>query len=163
MEEGDRIIYLNPNQIKSSHGRKAKKGKQVKRLARSIGANGIIQPPVVTPHEDGEYIVVAGERRVEAAKEAGLQQVPCLLKSRCSALMSIAENQDRVDLDPIEKAEAYARGVAETGSQKSFAQKIRESESSVSTTLSLLNLHPAIIANTSTMGFYARNSCFRSH
>ncbi len=81
-------------------------------LSASIQSQGIIQPIVVRPLEAGGYEIIAGERRWRAAKQAGLKQVPCLIKSvedRAAIAMALIENIQREDLNAIEEAQALER------------------------------------------------------
>ena len=86
-------------------------------MARSIRQQGIIQPLLVRKDNNG-YELIAGERRLRAAKKAGLKQVPVLVKTITDTdmlEMSIVENVQRSDLNPIEEAEAYHRLITEFG------------------------------------------------
>lgn len=80
-------------------------------LSASIQSQGIIQPIVVRPLNTGGYEIIAGERRWRAAKQAGLKQVPCLIKpvdDRAAIAMALIENIQREDLNAIEEAQALA-------------------------------------------------------
>lgn len=84
-------------------------------LVRSIREQGLLQPVLVRPLPEGGYQVVAGERRVRAAREAGLEEVPALVVEADDAeayLMALAENAARSDMHPLEKAEAFLKAVA---------------------------------------------------
>ncbi|MZI93840.1 ParB/RepB/Spo0J family partition protein [Vibrio sp. CAIM 722] len=81
-------------------------------LSASIQSQGIIQPIVVRPLETGGYEIIAGERRWRAARQAGLKQVPCLIKrveDRAAVAMALIENIQREDLNAIEEAQALER------------------------------------------------------
>ncbi|MFV0447942.1 MAG: ParB/RepB/Spo0J family partition protein [Vibrio sp.] len=81
-------------------------------LSASIQSQGIIQPIVVRPINTGGYEIIAGERRWRAAKQAGLRQVPCLIKpveDRAAIAMALIENIQREDLNAIEEAQALER------------------------------------------------------
>lgn len=81
-------------------------------LSASIQSQGIIQPIVVRPLNTGGYEIIAGERRWRAAKQAGLRQVPCLIKpveDRAAIAMALIENIQREDLNAIEEAQALER------------------------------------------------------
>ncbi len=81
-------------------------------LSASIQSQGIIQPIVVRPVVTGGYEIIAGERRWRAAKQAGLKQVPCLIKpvdDRAAIAMALIENIQREDLNAIEEAQALER------------------------------------------------------
>ena len=81
-------------------------------LAESIKSSGLIQPIVVRPIDENNYEIVAGERRWRAAQKAGLDTVPCLINQYSdeqTAAVTTIENVNRVDLNPIEEANAYQR------------------------------------------------------
>src|SRR5687768_9292129 len=84
-------------------------------LARSIKANGVIQPIIARRAEGGRYQIIAGERRWRAAQRAGLQKVPVVVKeigageTKRRLEMALIENIQREDLNPIEEAQAYQR------------------------------------------------------
>ncbi len=112
-------------------------------LADSIKEHGVIQPIVVT-QVDGEYRIIAGERRWRASKLAGLVHVPVFVKETTSQQMlelAIVENIQRADLNPLEEAQAYAQLMEEFGlTQEVVAQKVGKSRTSVANTLRLLKL-----------------------
>ena len=112
-------------------------------LAASIKEHGVLQPIVVT-HEDGKYKIVAGERRWRASKIAGLEKIPAIVRSVDSQNrleISIIENAQREDLNPIELATAYAKLKNQFNlSDEYIAAKVGKSETTVQNTLRLLNL-----------------------
>lgn len=112
-------------------------------LAASIKEHGILQPIVVTK-EDGKYKIVAGERRWRASKIAGLDKIPAIVRSLDSQNrleLSIIENAQREDLNPIELATAYAKLKNQFNlSDEDIAAKVGKSETSIQNTLRLLNL-----------------------
>ena len=112
-------------------------------LAASIKEHGILQPIVVTK-EDGKYKIVAGERRWRAAKIANLDKIPAIIRSLDSQNrleLSIIENAQREDLNPIELATAYAKLKNQFNlSDEDIAAKIGKSEATIQNTLRLLNL-----------------------
>ena len=112
-------------------------------LAASIKQHGVLQPLVVI-EEDGKYVIVAGERRWRAAKMAGLETVPAIVRtidSQNRLELSIIENAQREDLNPIELATAYAKLKSQFNlSVKEIAERVGKSESSVMNTMRLLNL-----------------------
>ena len=86
-------------------------------LAESIAEHGLIQPIVVRRKENGYYEIIAGERRWRAAKMAGLSEVPVLVKDlsdESAAAVSLVENLQRTDLNPIEEASGYRDPVSYT-------------------------------------------------
>ena len=112
-------------------------------LAASIKEHGVLQPIVVT-REDGRYKIVAGERRWRASKIAGLDKIPAIVRSLDSQNrleLSIIENAQREDLNPIELATAYAKLKNQFNlSDEDIAAKVGKSENTVQNTLRLLNL-----------------------
>ncbi|EEG76930.1 ParB/RepB/Spo0J family partition protein [Dethiobacter alkaliphilus] len=114
-------------------------------LARSVEQHGILQPLIVRP-SDGEYELVAGERRLRAAKKAGLQRVPVVIRPLTDKeMMEIAliENLQRQDLNPLEEAQAYQRLMEEFNyTQEQLAERVGKSRSAVANTLRLTALHP---------------------
>jgi ParB family chromosome partitioning protein len=112
-------------------------------LAESIKAQGVLQPLLVRKRDSG-YELVAGERRLRAAIKAGLEKVPVVVKSVSDAEMleiSIVENIQREDLNPIEEAEAYHRLINEFDlTQDQAAARVGKSRSAVANFLRLRNL-----------------------
>jgi ParB family chromosome partitioning protein len=112
-------------------------------LAATIRAHGVLTPVVVRRAPQG-YQVVAGERRVRAARLAGLTRIPAVIKeaSNAQALeMALVENLQREDLNPMEAAEAYRRLTEEFGlTQEEVAQRLGRDRSSVTNALRLLRL-----------------------
>jgi len=101
------IDRIRPNRFQP---RKRFDTESLKELAQSIVENGIIQPLIVTKSTGSEYELIAGERRLEAAKMAGLEEVPVVIRSvskKEQLQMAIIENIQREDLDPVEEAMAY--------------------------------------------------------
>jgi ParB family chromosome partitioning protein len=113
-------------------------------LADSIREHGILQPLIVEAGEDGTYIIVAGERRSRAAALAGLTEVPVLIRNYTDAQrmeVSIIENVQRADLNPMEEAAAYRQLMDLTGfSQEEVALKVGKNRSTVANALRLLKL-----------------------
>ena len=122
---------------------------KMQELALSIKKNGIIQPITVKELQDGNYEIIAGERRYRAAKSIGLKWIPAysVKISNESEMMEYAliENIQRVDLNPIEEAEGYAilRGKYNL-SQQNIADRVAKSRSEISNKLRLLKLPPII-------------------
>ena len=112
-------------------------------LAASIKEHGVLQPIVVT-REDGKYKIVAGERRWRAAKIAGLDKIPAIVRtldSQNRLEISIIENAQREDLNPIELATAYAKLKSQFNlSDEDIAAKVGKSEITIQNTIRLLNL-----------------------
>ncbi|ASA55781.1 ParB/RepB/Spo0J family partition protein [Vibrio gazogenes] len=103
------ITHLRPGVYQP---RKDVSPETLEELSASIQAQGIIQPIVVRPIDNGNYEIIAGERRWRAARHAGLKQVPCLVKhveDRAAIAMALIENIQREDLNAIEEAQALER------------------------------------------------------
>jgi ParB family chromosome partitioning protein len=113
-------------------------------LAESIRSQGIMQPVLVRPVEGGDYEIIAGERRVRAARLAGLDAVPVLVKpvaDEAAAVMALIENIQREDLNPLEEAQGLARLVSEFNlTHEQAAQAVGRSRSAASNLLRLLQL-----------------------
>jgi ParB family chromosome partitioning protein len=116
-------------------------------LTASVREHGIIQPILVTETIDG-YQLVAGERRVRAAKAAGLERIPAVVRQladRDQLELALVENLQREDLDPIEAARAYRQLIDEFAfSQDDLAARVGRARSTVANTLRLLDLAPDV-------------------
>jgi len=116
-------------------------------LAESIRQHGVIQPILVTETIDG-YTLVAGERRVRAARMAGLERIPAIVRQladRQQLELALVENLQREDLDPMEAARAYRQLMDEFSfTQEDLATRVGRARSTVANTLRLLELHPAV-------------------
>ncbi|MEM1330332.1 MAG: ParB/RepB/Spo0J family partition protein [Planctomycetota bacterium] len=136
------VIDVNPNQPRSTFDRAA-----LEALARSIEADGIMQPLVVRARGE-RYELIAGERRLRAAKHVGLECVPAVLREaddRGSAELALIENLLREDLNPIERAEGLRGLIDQFGeTQQGVADRLGMDRSSVSNLLRLLELEPEI-------------------
>jgi ParB family chromosome partitioning protein len=118
-------------------------------LAQSIREVGIIQPLVVRPLSDGKYEVIAGERRLRAARLANLQMVPVVVRSagqQTSLEIALIENIQREDIGPLECARAYRRLIDDFGlTQEQVADKVGKARTSVANTLRLLKLPKKVL------------------
>jgi len=118
-------------------------------LTASIREHGVIQPVLVIETIDG-YQLVAGERRVRAARAAGLDRIPAVIRQLAEHQqleLALVENLQREDLDPIEAARAYRSLIDEFAfSQEDLASRVGRARSTVANTLRLLDLHPAVQA-----------------
>lgn len=116
-------------------------------LVESIRQHGIIQPLIVRK-VDGRHELIAGERRWKAALAAGLAEVPVIIRTandRDVLELSLIENLQRADLNPIEEAQGYARLAAEFGMrQEEIAQKVGRSRAAVANAVRLLDLHEQV-------------------
>ena len=117
-------------------------------LAESIRAVGVLQPILVRPVGDGEYELVAGERRWRAARRVGLQTIPALIHDADDAASlehALVENLHRDDLNPLEEAAAYQQLIEDFGlTHDEVAARVGRSRATVSNTLRLLQLPPTI-------------------
>ena len=114
-------------------------------LAESIRSQGVVQPLVVTTRDRENYTIVAGERRWRAARRAGLEEVPVVVREvtgdRELLELALVENLQRADLNPVEEAEAY-RSLQESFGlgQEEIGRRVGRSRVAVTNTLRLLNL-----------------------
>ncbi len=124
-------------------------GAELEALAASIAEHGVLQPILVTETLEG-YRLVAGERRVRAARLAGLTRIPAVVREladRHQLELALVENVQRSDLNPLEEARAYRQLIDEFEySQEEVAQKVGRARSTVANTLRLLDLDPALQA-----------------
>ncbi len=134
------IEELFPNRYQS---RKVFDKKDLSDLVASIKESGIIQP-IVARKSEGGYEIIAGERRWRAAQEAGLKEVPVVLreaKDVDAALISVVENLLRTDLNPVEEAEAYQKIMKTFAlSQEEVSVKVGKDRSTVANMVRLLRL-----------------------
>ncbi len=119
-------------------------------LAESIRAQGVVQPIVVTPRGKGLYTIIAGERRWRAARRAGLDSVPVVIREidddQQMLEMALVENVQRADLNAIEEAEAYRMlGERFELSQEDIAGRVGKGRTTITNTLRLLRLPEEIL------------------
>jgi ParB family transcriptional regulator, chromosome partitioning protein len=137
-------IHPNPKQPRRRFEPEATTG-----LASSLKHQGVLQPVVVRPRAAGGYELVAGERRWRAAREAGLDTLPALVRDtddRETLLLSLVENVAREDLSPVEEARAYAALVDEFElSLGELAEHVGRSKAGVSNRLRLLELPEEVL------------------
>jgi ParB family chromosome partitioning protein len=116
-------------------------------LVESIRQRGIIQPLIVRPRE-GQFELIAGERRWRAAKEVGLAEAPVIVRQATDLEvleLSLIENLQRAELNPIEEAQGYARLAGEFGMrQEEISQKVGKSRAAVANAMRLLDLDPQV-------------------
>ena len=116
----------------------------IKALTKSIAELGIVVPLIVTPAEDGTYLLAAGERRLTAARAAGLAVAPCVVKNLTEAeqveIMLTENDDDRTPLSPSERAAGYLRLVSLGCTVRRLAAKVGRSAKHVSTHMALLEL-----------------------
>lgn len=132
-------IRPNPRQPRQSFGHE-----EMEDLVNSIKVHGIIQPLIISDFGDGTYELIAGERRLRAAKIAGLTTVPAVTRSvreHEKLELALIENIQRKNLNPIEEAHAYEKLVNEFNlTQEETARRVGKSRPVVANTLRLLNL-----------------------
>ena len=138
-------ITPNPRQPRSTFDEG-----ELSELAASIREHGILQPLIITAGEQpGQFTLIAGERRLMAAKQAGLKTVPVILRDSSEQErleLALIENVQRADLSALETAEAYRQLNDEFGlSHGEIAQRVGKSRVAVTNTLRLLNLPPSVL------------------
>lgn len=136
-------IDANPNQP-----RKAFNEETLKKLEQSIKKYGVVQPVIVRKKDNGNYELIAGERRLRAAKNAQLEKIPVVIKeynNRESAEIALIENLQREDLNPIEEGKAYESIIKKYDlTQEEMSQIAGKSRSYITNTLRLLTFPDAI-------------------
>jgi ParB family transcriptional regulator, chromosome partitioning protein len=157
-EPGERVHQINlANVVPSALQPRKDFGREaLQELINSIRQHGIIQPLIVRPAataSGGEQVgprfeLIAGERRWRAAQEIGLAEVPVIIRTANDLEvleLSLIENLQRADLNPIEEAQGYARLANEFGMrQEDIALKVGRSRAAVANALRLLDLHPQV-------------------
>lgn len=137
-------IKANPNQPRKTFDQEA-----LQELANSIKLHGIVQPIVLNKQDDGTYLIIAGERRWRAANLCGLKSVPAVVNHYTDKQIkeiSIIENLQREDLNPIESAKAIKELMEEYGlTQEEVADRIGKSRSNIANSLRLLTLCPEVL------------------
>ncbi|MGA9761221.1 MAG: ParB/RepB/Spo0J family partition protein [Gaiellaceae bacterium] len=138
------MIHANPRQP-----RKAFDGDAAAGLAASVRAQGLLQPLLVRARKDGGYELIAGERRLRAAREARLATVPAVIREaddRESVVLGLVENVAREQLSPLEESRAYAVLLDEFGlALGEIADRVGRSKPSVSNRLRLLELPDEVL------------------
>ncbi len=137
------LVFANPNQPRKAFDETA-----LRELADSIAKHGVIMPIIVNKSGD-RYMIIAGERRFRASKLAGLTKIPVIIKTyneRQIKEISLIENLQREDLNPIEAATAMRSLMDDYGlTQEDLADRIGKSRSAIANTLRLLSLSPDVI------------------
>lgn len=145
--DSDRLVFLKPADVaRNPHQPRERFGEEaMKTLVESIRTNGLMQPIVVRPVTGG-FELVAGERRLRAAKALGLEQIPAVVRqldNRQSAEWALIENLQREDLNPLERARGIDRLIREFDlSHQQAAERVGLERASVSNLLRLLDLDP---------------------
>ncbi len=144
IKEGKMMIPLNKIKNDNNQPRKAFDNDKIVELTESIKTHGIIQPLILRKSDDESYIIVAGERRWRAAKIAGLKEVPAIIMelSEMDVLeISLIENIQRQDLNPIEEALAYKKLINDFKiTQEDLSKRIGKSRTAITNTMRLINL-----------------------
>ncbi|HEY7216203.1 MAG TPA: ParB/RepB/Spo0J family partition protein, partial [Thermoanaerobaculia bacterium] len=140
------VASLRPNRLQP---RSRFDEEAIAELAESIRTQGVVQPLVVTQKEEG-WTIIAGERRWRAARRAGLEEVPVVVRSvaddRELLELALVENLQRSDLNPLEEAEAYAALQEKFGlSQEEVAQRVGKARTTVTNSLRLLRLPDEVL------------------
>ena len=144
-EKGDKVVNISAGSIKTSkyQPRVQFDEEKLNDLVKSIKEKGVIQPVLVRRSQDG-YELIAGDRRLRAAKRLNLEKIPAIVKEVSDIDMleiSLIENIQREELNPIEEANAFHRLVSEFNfTQDKIAQVLGKDRSTISNTLRLLTL-----------------------
>lgn len=138
-------IVPNPRQPRSHMD-----PQELSELAESIRTHGVLQPLIVTNGEQaGQFVLIAGERRLLAARQAGLERVPVLVREASDLErleLALIENVQREDLSPLEAAEAFRQLSEEFGlSHEEIAARVAKSRTAVTNTLRLLKLPASVL------------------
>ena len=145
------IKELDLNQIKPNRfqPRQSFDEDKINELSLSIAKHGVLSPSLVRETGAGGYELIAGERRLRAAKKAGLKTLPCLIDSaedQTSLELALIENLQREDLNPIEEARGYDRLKREFNlTQDNISEVTGKARSSIANSMRLLNLPQSII------------------
>jgi len=144
---GDKLRVLGTDQIQRGtyQPRRHFDPELLQELANSVKSEGLIQPILVRPNGGGSFELIAGERRWRAAQLAGLTEIPAIVREmedQSVAAVSLIENIQRKDLNPLEEAEALRRLSEEFGlSHQEVANSVGRSRSAVTNLMRLLDLH----------------------
>ena len=138
-------VFANPNQPRKVFDETA-----LNELADSIKKHGVIMPIIVNDEGNGKYMIIAGERRWRASRIAGLKKIPVIIKNyteRQIKEISLLENLQREDLNPIESATAMRSLMDDYGlTQEELADRIGKSRPAIANTLRLLSLTPDVVS-----------------
>jgi ParB family chromosome partitioning protein len=139
----DDLIQRNPRQPRERFDID-----ELENLAASIREHGVIQPLIVSPGQNGIYVLIAGERRLQASRKAGLKTVPVVIRSATDQQLlelALIENVQRADLNAIEEAEAYQHLSKEFKmSHEKIAERVGKSRVAVTNTMRLLDASAAV-------------------
>lgn len=133
------LIMVNPDQPRKNFGEE-----ELLELRDSIKEYGVLQPIIVKKNNNGEYILIAGERRLRASILAGLQKIPAVIRDaddQDSAVIALVENVQRENLGYMEEAQAYHKLIEEYGmTQSELADRVGKKQSTISNKIRLLAL-----------------------
>lgn len=136
-------VYPNPNQPRKTFDKES-----LNELAESIRIHGLIQPIIVNRMDDG-YMVIAGERRYRACKICGLNQIDAIVKNYTNkqiSEISIIENLQREDLNPVEVAKGIKKLMDEYGlTQEKVAERLGKARSAIANSVRILTLYPEVL------------------
>ncbi len=150
MQENDTLKNLKITEVEPNRNQARKRFDEeaLEELANSIKEYGLIQPIVVTK-KDGYYSIIAGERRWRASKIAGLKEIPAIIREdneKINSEISLIENMQREDLNPVEKAIGIKTLMDTYGmSQEEVAKKLGKARSTVANWTRVLNLEPRVL------------------
>jgi len=137
------LLHSNPNNPRKQFGEE-----ELEDLSKSIREKGLLQPIVVRQRADGEYEIVAGERRWRASQRAGLHELPVLIRDLSDGEtleIALIENIQRSDLNPLEEARAYGQLLEQFSyTQQQLADSVGKSRSHIANTLRLLTLPESV-------------------
>lgn len=150
IQENDTLKKLKIAEVEPNREQARKKFDQeaLEELAESIKEYGLIQPIVVT-QKNGYYSIIAGERRWRASKIAGLKEIPAIIREdneKINSEISLIENMQREDLNPVEKAMGIKTLIDNYGmSQEEVAKKLGKGRSTIANWVRVLNLEPRVL------------------
>ncbi len=150
MQENDILKNLKITEVEPNRDQPRKHFDQeaLEELASSIKEYGLIQPIVVSK-KDGYYSIVAGERRWRASKLAGLKEIPAIIREddeKINSEISLIENMQREDLNPVEKANGIKTLTEKYGmTQEEIAKKLGKGRSTIANWIRVLNLEPRVL------------------
>lgn len=147
-EDGARMIALERITVNPYQPRRVFDDEKMRELTGSIAEHGVVQPILLRRTGEG-YQLIAGERRVRAARQAGLTEIPALVREMTDHEMmevSLIENIQRQDLDPVEEARAYKRLAEEfRQTQAQISKRVSKSRPYIANSIRLLNLPGAVL------------------
>ena len=148
-ENSSVMLKLNEIEPNKDQARKDFNDESLSELAESIKKHGVLQPLLVRPLTGGGYQLIAGERRWRASRLAGLTEVPVIIKNLTdedTAVISLIENLQREDLNPVEEAYGYEELINSFGlTQEEVAERVGKSRPAVANSLRILKLPKPVI------------------